>query len=313
MLFRGDVIEYDEDTGDINANGHVYFKDFDKNEQIWCSRLEYNTEDKKGKFYDVRGETMPRIVVRPGVLPSNSPFHFEGEWAERIGDKYMLYNGWITNCKLPRPWWRLQGAKIRDRAGRTRHLAPQHFPAAEDADLLCAVLLPFAGEKSSQERLSDAEFRPAVEARLHGGARVLLGDQSRLTTPRIAFRTSPRNAFAHHVDFRGKPRAGTDFDFILYGVQDRGQPQDGGATAADLQRHQHLCRRQLRAGQRLDARAATSTTSARSASASSGRSLTRKLSARRCTRWVRSARTGRLTRSTPLSRGCRTSNRTKSR
>jgi LPS-assembly protein len=30
------------------------------------------------------------------------------------------------------------------------------------------------------------------------------------------------NAFGHHLDFRGKPRAGTDFDFILYGVQDRG-------------------------------------------------------------------------------------------
>ena len=31
------------------------------------------------------------------------------------------------------------------------------------------------------------------------------------------------------MDFRGRPRAGTNFDFILYGVQDRGQPQDNGA------------------------------------------------------------------------------------
>ena len=103
MLFRADYIEYDEDTGDIKANGNVYFKHFDKNEQIWASRLEYNTEDEKGKFWDVRGETMPRIVARRGVLTSNSPFHFEGEWAERIGDRYILYNGWVTNCKLPNP------------------------------------------------------------------------------------------------------------------------------------------------------------------------------------------------------------------
>ena len=47
MLFRADYIEYDEDTGDIKANGSVYFKDFEKNEQIWASRLEYNTEDEK--------------------------------------------------------------------------------------------------------------------------------------------------------------------------------------------------------------------------------------------------------------------------
>src|ERR1700757_1115666 len=41
MLIRADSIDYDEDTGDIKAEGHVYFKDFDKNEQLWCSRLEY--------------------------------------------------------------------------------------------------------------------------------------------------------------------------------------------------------------------------------------------------------------------------------
>ena len=33
--------------------------------------------------------------------------------------------------------------------------------------------------------------------------------------------------FAHHVDFRGNPRPGTDFDAILYGVQDRGAPNSG--------------------------------------------------------------------------------------
>jgi len=33
--------------------------------------------------------------------------------------------------------------------------------------------------------------------------------------------------FAHHVDFGGKPREGTDFDAILYGVQDRGAPNSG--------------------------------------------------------------------------------------
>ena len=31
---------------------------------------------------------------------------------ERIGDKFILYNGWITNCKLPNPWWLLRGPKF---------------------------------------------------------------------------------------------------------------------------------------------------------------------------------------------------------
>jgi len=71
-----------------------------------------NTEEQKGKFYNVRGESMPKTVVRRGILTGNSPFHFEGKWAERIGDKYLLYDGWITNCKIPGPWWKLRGPKF---------------------------------------------------------------------------------------------------------------------------------------------------------------------------------------------------------
>ena len=33
--------------------------------------------------------------------------------------------------------------------------------------------------------------------------------------------------FTHHVDFRAKPRPGSNFDLVLYGVQDRGLPDSG--------------------------------------------------------------------------------------
>ena len=33
--------------------------------------------------------------------------------------------------------------------------------------------------------------------------------------------------YAHHIDLRGKPRPGTDYDVIFYGVQDRGAPNSG--------------------------------------------------------------------------------------
>ena len=45
MLFRADDIEYDEGTGDVRARGHVYFRDFDRNLQIWADHLEYNTQE----------------------------------------------------------------------------------------------------------------------------------------------------------------------------------------------------------------------------------------------------------------------------
>ena len=52
MLLRANEIEFDEKTGDIKAAGNVYFQHFEKNEQLWASRAEYNTEDRKGKFWD---------------------------------------------------------------------------------------------------------------------------------------------------------------------------------------------------------------------------------------------------------------------
>ena len=32
--------------------------------------------------------------------------------AERLGEKYVLHDGWITNCKLPKPWWRIMGPRF---------------------------------------------------------------------------------------------------------------------------------------------------------------------------------------------------------
>ena len=113
LLVRADHIEYDEDTGDVTARGSVYFHSFEKNEQLWCDHLEYNTDTEKGKFWDVRGESPGRVVVRRGVLSGNSPYHWEGEWAERVSDdRYFLYNGWVTNCKMPNPWWIMKGPKF---------------------------------------------------------------------------------------------------------------------------------------------------------------------------------------------------------
>jgi len=227
MLFRGDEIEYNTETGDIKAEGHVYFKNFDKNEQIWCSRLEYNTEDEKGKFWDVRGETVPRIVVRRGVLPSTSPFHFEGEWAERVGEKYILYNGWITNCKIPNPWWRLRGPKF--------EIVPDEHAIARRSTFLVRRMplfyTPYFYRPLGKNTRKSGFLVPNLVPHSQRGFMVGVGyywaiNRDYDATYRLQDFTS--HALTHHVDFRGRPRPGTDIDFILYGVDDRGQSTGSG-------------------------------------------------------------------------------------
>jgi LPS-assembly protein len=228
MLFRADEIDYDTDSGELAARGNVYYKNFDRNEELWCDRLEYNTEEETGKFYNVRGKGQPRIDARPGVLTSSSPFYFQGEWAERIGNHYLLYNGFVTNCKMPKPWWRLKGPRFdiapdeRALAYRTRFLVrkfpvfftPFFYKSLEKVPRRSGFLTPNVGNSSRLGKMLGIGYFWAINRSYD--VTYLVQDYT-------------ERGFAHHFDFRGKPRAGTDFDAIFYGVQDRGQLMPDGS------------------------------------------------------------------------------------
>lgn len=222
-LFRADEIEYDEDTGDVRAEGRVYFRDFDKNEQLWCNRLDYNTDEETGKFYDVRGETMPRIVARVGVLTGSSPFHFEGEWAERQGEKYILYNGWITNCKMPDPWWRMRGKRF--------VIVPEDHATTHQSWFILRrfplFYTPFFYHSLEKHPRKSGFLLPSIVPHSIRGSMVGIGyywAMNRSTDLSYRFDDYTTQAFKHNLDFRAKPREGTEFGAILYAVQDRGSP-----------------------------------------------------------------------------------------
>jgi len=103
MLFRADEIDHDEKTGDLEARGNVYFRHFERNEELWADRIEYNTDQERGKFFTVRGQGQPRIDARPGVLTSTSPFFFQGEWrnARAIGTSCTTVSSPTARCRAP--------------------------------------------------------------------------------------------------------------------------------------------------------------------------------------------------------------------
>jgi LPS-assembly protein len=228
MHFKADEIHFNEETGDVKAEGNVYYKNFERKEEIWCDRLEYNTDDEKGKFYNVRGQGYPRIDARPGVLTSSSPFFFHGEWAERLENRYILHNGFITNCKMPKPWWRLKGPTFVIEPGKkatayrsvfmVRRVPILYFPffykSLEKMPRKSGFLTPNIGNSSRRGKMIGVGYFWAINRSYD--VTYLLQDFT-------------ARGFAHHVDFRGKPRVGTDFDAIYYGVQDRGAKQNDGS------------------------------------------------------------------------------------
>jgi LPS-assembly protein len=226
MLFRADEIDFDQDTGDVRASGHVFFHNFERNMKMWADHLTYNTDEQTGKFYDVIGETRPHIVAKPGMLTTNNPFHFEGEWAERIGEKYILHSGFITNCKMPQPWWRMRGKTFDIIPGeraiahksvflvRTMPLfyAPFFYHSLEKEPRKSGFLIPLLGHSSRRGWMVHAGYFWAI-------------NRSYDLTYRGQYYTT--RGLVSHVDFRGKPRPGTDYDVILFGAQDRGAPNSG--------------------------------------------------------------------------------------
>ena len=108
-LLTADEIDYNQETHEAEARGKVHYESFSHGEKLNCDKADYNTESKTGKFYNVNGTSPARIESRPGLLTTQNPFYFSGEWAEKTEDRYLLHNGFLTDCLIPAPWWRLKG------------------------------------------------------------------------------------------------------------------------------------------------------------------------------------------------------------
>ena len=228
MLFRADELDYNDETGDVQARGNVYFEQFERNEKIWCDHVDYNTKTEAGKFYDVRGTTSPRIDTRPGMLTSLNPYYFQGKWAERVDGHYILYDGFLTNCRIPNPWWRLKGPRF--------NIVPQESARAYRAVFLLRrfplFYTPFFYKSLEKVPRRTGLLMPNIG---HSSTRgVMLGvgafwaiNRSYDATYHVQDYTA--RGYAHHLELRGKPTDKADFDALLFGVQDRGLKQTDGA------------------------------------------------------------------------------------
>lgn len=229
--FRADEAEYDENTKVFQARGHVYYRNYDQNEVIYCDSADYNTETSRGTFHHVRGYTKTKVIARPGILTTQEPFYFEGAYAEKFDEKYVLHDGFITDCRIPNPWWTLHSSLFDivpdDRAVTRKALFrlhnvpvfyfPYFYKALKKEPRKSGFLTPEAGHSSQFGYFFGAGYYWAIN-RSYDATYVLQDYTSR--------------GYAHHVDLRGKPNKNTDFNVIFYGVQDRGTNQGGTLVKA---------------------------------------------------------------------------------
>ncbi len=227
VRIRADEIEYDESTGEARAEGNVKFWNLSGGETLEAERVEYNVRTQTGKFFRVRGEASGKVEPRPGLLTTTNPFIFEGDWAERIGDRYILHQGFLTNCRLPNPIWTLKGPKFdivpNDRAliyrstfrvkGIPLLYAPVFYKSLKERPRKSGFLTPNLGNSSRRGLMAGLGYYWALHRSYDAAYRAQYFSQ---------------RGFAHHVNLRGKPAQKADFDVYLYGVNDRGRDLGGG-------------------------------------------------------------------------------------
>lgn len=229
MTLKAQEVDYDEDKKHAEARGDVSFTSKDRGETLRASRAEYNIGEETGKFFDVKGSSPAPPLSRPGVLRTDNPFLFEGEWAEKIKDRYILHNGWITDCKPPNYWWKLHGQEF-DIIPNQRVIARKAvfrirwvpFPNWKPIPL---VYVPYFRKPLEDHPRKSGFLTPNIghssrRGNMIGGGYFWAINRSYDTTYRAQYFST--RGFAHNLDFRAIPSDKSEFDMVVYGVQDKG-------------------------------------------------------------------------------------------
>jgi len=219
--FDADMVDYNDDTGDVEAWGNIRYENFMDGTKLNCDHMTYNVNTESGIFWDVKGTSEPTIIARPGLLTTNNPFYFEGKWGERTDGKYIIHEGFVTDCRIPKPWWRLTSVKFdilpNERAITHRAIFrvkkvpifyfPLYYKSLKKLPRQSGFLTPNIGHSSTFGEMFGIAYYWAIS-------------RSYDALYRIQYFTS--RGPAHTLEMRGKVRPGTDFSLNLYAVEDRG-------------------------------------------------------------------------------------------
>jgi LPS-assembly protein len=123
---RADHIEYNDQTSEAFARGHVRY-DYE-NQHLEADEAHYNVSTGRGTFLNVRGTVKIERRPSPGILVTDNPLYFEARQVERFGnDFYIIHQAWITVCDPRRPKWQFYAPRARVRLGKSMALVHANF------------------------------------------------------------------------------------------------------------------------------------------------------------------------------------------
>jgi LPS-assembly protein len=216
-----DEITYNSDTGEATAEGHMVLDGGPSDEHIQASHGTYNLRVESGTFYNVIGTIGVQVKGSTTLLTSSSPFAFTGKTVQKTGpDHFVVYDGSVTTCELPRPKWTFNAHKVVVDVGgnaqvyrssfRIRDVPVFYFPfAAFPAERLgrkSGFLIPSFGRSSTKGTILGESAYWAIDRAMDATAGAEYYSQ---------------RGWAQRGQFRARPSDTSYVDFTYFGVIDR--------------------------------------------------------------------------------------------
>jgi LPS-assembly protein len=221
-ILRADEITYDSDSGEATAKGHFTLDGGPNDDHIKASHGNYNLAAETGRFYDVTATTGLRFTENRVVLTSTAPFAFTGRVVEKTSsDHYLVYDGTITTCELPRPNWQFQAHKVVVDVGANASIYHSKFLLHG----FPVFYFPYATHPVAREVRDTGFLVPTIGRSSTKGN--IIGDSfywvmNRSMDATVGAEYFSKRGWSQRGEFRARPSATSYVDLNFFGVVDRG-------------------------------------------------------------------------------------------
>ena len=107
-VIRADNVTYNRATTELEADGHLQLSGGPNDVLINASHGDMRLNMHTARFYNVNGSQGVHAMGHTVVYSTPNPLLFSGRVLLQTGEgRYRIVDGSITNCRLPRPDWRI--------------------------------------------------------------------------------------------------------------------------------------------------------------------------------------------------------------
>jgi LPS-assembly protein len=220
-ILYAEEVTYNADTGDSELEGHVVLDGGPYDEYVEASHGTYNIRTETGTFYSVVGTVGLKLRKSRYVLTTSNPFAFTGKVVEKHGpDHYLVREGSVTTCELPRPKWRFNArqisvdvdstAKIYHSDFRLMGIPVFYFPYVRypiQRERQSGLLIPTFGNSSSKGYIAGESVYWAL---------------NRSTDALVGADYYSKRGWFQRAEFRARPSDNSYVFFNYVGMLDRG-------------------------------------------------------------------------------------------